>query len=67
MSPKNNAANKIRPILRAMEQSIEAARSTRLQPVKAPVPATNHVPLVAPVQSVAVATRLKARPKRSWM
>jgi hypothetical protein len=69
MMSKHNAADKVRPIIKAMERSIEAARSTRTQPPK-PVPAAiNHasVPAVAANAGPASPSRLKARPKRAWM
>jgi hypothetical protein len=67
MNPKNNAADKVRPILRAMEQSIEAARSTRTQPIKTVPAPVKHLAVAVPAPDSTGPSRLKARPKRAWM
>lgn len=71
MNAKHNAADRVRPILKAMERSIEAARNTRTQPVKPPAAIASHhlTPPLAPAAAPAAVPggRLKARPKRSWM
>ena len=77
MDPKRNCSERMRPILQAMERSIENARRNRTnQPAEPPRPQT-VVPRIAspfvpaptvPSTSVSAtehpAQRLKARPKR---
>ena len=71
MSNQKNAADRVRPFLRAMEQSIDAARQRRLNrpsPVATPTPPQASTELVggtadAQTENVPPA-RPRARPKR---
>jgi hypothetical protein len=79
MSNQRNAADRIRPFLQAMEQSIVAARQRRLNTHHQPAPSTTLTPApppppVAPLLPLTAAPdapigdggrpRLRARPKR---
>lgn len=71
MTHGKNAADRIRPILQAMERSIESARSRRLHDEPAHTPAAPS-PIAAPHDAVIgsdepngeAPVRLKARPRR---
>ncbi len=72
MSAKPTNADKMRPFIKAMESSIDAARNSRLRPVK-PAPVVNHAPIANGAANGSNGTngtngvRLKARPKRAWL
>ena len=63
MEQSRSAAERIRPILQAMERSIETARRRRLNDSRGPVSRGPSEPLKTP--SDKPAPRLKARPKRT--
>jgi hypothetical protein len=67
MSNPRSTAERMRPILQAMERSIESARRRRLhEPVTAPV--TRQAPAPEPRERIAVQSpRQKARPKRALL
>jgi hypothetical protein len=67
MDTHKSAADRIRPILQAMENSINTARRTRVKEPVSPAPATPAAPLRGtqpPPGSSTSPQRLKARPKR---
>ena len=69
MSDERNAADRVRPFLQRMEQSILAARHRRLHGTDEPVPVAppQQVPPAAPPSEPVVGQtqRLRARPKRA--
>ncbi len=68
MDKTRPVAERVRPILQAMERSIDAARQRRLHEAGPPAREASPVPTPTERQETAVeaepATRLKARPKR---
>lgn len=68
MDTNRHTADRVRPILQAMERSIDAARQQRLRANGAPavpVEPVNGNAIVPVVGDPAAPPRLKARPKRS--
>jgi hypothetical protein len=76
MDTTRHTADRVRPILQAMERSIDAARQQRLrasgrpsqisaEPVPSIAPPASQVPAPIDTGSTSAAPRLKARPKRS--
>ena len=63
MDNVRSAAERVRPILRAMERSIDSARRKRLQETKDEETGTETV-APEPSENGEPAVRLKARPKR---
>ncbi|MBT8484869.1 MAG: hypothetical protein HKO59_03565 [Phycisphaerales bacterium] len=69
MDKSRPAAERVRPILEAMERSVTAARQRRLHggtPASTPTPPTPGTStLEPPARDEETPTRLKARPKRA--
>ena len=63
MSNSKNTADRIRPYLQAMEQSITAARQRRMNEQR-PADSSAATPASRPDAAPATPARLRARPKR---